>query len=172
MRWLSRGQGIPQRPRLLWFGREVLQSHGWTVLQVVDTWDRSIDAESWANDRLDAALRYLGPRSRRLVLAKSLTTLTATKVAELDYPGIWLTPLLNREAVRSGLRATKAPSLIIGGSADPTWDPVIVANLPHIDSIEIAGADHALQIPGNPAASVSALQQTVAAIDQFLPKLD
>lgn len=161
---------LPAAP-LLWFGREVLQSHGWSVLQVWDQRTQSVDAQVWVDERLEAALTHVGSDPAVMVLSKSLTSLAAPAVARMGVPAIWLTPLLRRSEVQSGFAASKSPALVVGGTADPLWDSSFAAGLAHMEVIEILGADHGIQIPGHPAQSVEALGTVVAAMDGFLGTL-
>lgn len=157
---------VPAAP-LLWFAREALQAQGWTVLQVWDEWDRSVDAHQWVADRFEAALTAVDETATRLVVAKSLTTLALPRAVELKLPGVWLTPLLNQDDVREALEASTAPTLAVGGTGDPTWDPELVAEVANIEVAEIDGADHALQYPGDPARSIEALRVVTQRIGEF-----
>lgn len=161
---------VPAAP-LLWFAREVLQAAGWSVLQVWDEWDRSVEAHRWVADRLQASLDHLGDTTAPLLVAKSLTTLALTTAVERAIPGVWLTPLLNQDDVRSALQACVAPTLVVGGTADPTWDSAFVADLANVEVVEIDGADHALQRPGDPATSIASLQFITERIGEFVERL-
>lgn len=161
---------LPAAP-LLWFAREVLQAQGWSVLQVWDRWDRSVEARQWAHDRLEAALGHVGVVSERLLIAKSLTSFALPAAVELGLSGIWLTPLLNQDDVRLALTASQAPTLVVGGTADPTWDPQFVAELENVEVVEIAGADHGLQHAGDPAKSIESLGIVTRRIGEFVSRL-
>ncbi len=161
---------LPASP-LLWFSTQVLQAHGWSVLQVWDTWTREEPRQEWVDARLQAAFDRVGNDARRLVVAKSLTTLALPTVAESAIPGLWFTPLLNYDEVRSALASCTAPTLAVGGAADPTWDGEFLAGLGNVEVIEIAGADHAIQIPGDPAGSIGALGEVTAGVDAFVGRL-
>ena len=162
---------VPAAP-LLWFASQVLQAAGWTVLQV---WDRRRDASDpvrWAEDRLDAALRHFDTTGGTLVIAKSITSLTASAVAARHLPAIWLTPLLNHPIVREGLVAGSAPRLLAGGTADPTWDADFAAQLDEATVVEVPGADHAIQFPGGDhRASLDALGTVTDAVADFVAGL-
>ena len=54
------GAGYGQAAPLLWFARETLQADGWSVLQVWDRWDRSVDGHQWVSERLESALNEVG----------------------------------------------------------------------------------------------------------------
>ena len=161
---------VPAAP-LLWFAREVLQAKGWTVLQVWDEWDRSVDADQWVADRLEAALSHVGDPRIRLLVAKSLTTLALPAAVDRGLPGVWLTPLLNQEDVRSALAGSTVPTLIVGGTGDASWDSEFVADLSNIEVLEIDGADHGLQHPGDPTRSIETLRIITDRIRQFVGQL-
>lgn len=161
---------VPAAP-LLWFAREVLQARGWTVLQVWDEWDRSDDAIQWVTDRFEAGLRHLADHPTPLVVAKSLTTLALPLAVERRLRGIWITPLLAQEVVRSALADTSEPSLIVGGTGDPTWDSQFAAGLEIVEVLEIADADHGLQHPGDPLNSVDVLKTVIDRVGQFVDHL-
>ncbi|MDP8957751.1 MAG: alpha/beta hydrolase [Actinomycetota bacterium] len=162
---------VPAAP-LLWFTREVLQARKWTVLQVWDEWDRSDDPTQWVADRLEAGLTHLGDHLAPLLVAKSLSTLALPEAIERGLSGIWLTPLLAQAAVRSALTENLPPSLVVGGTGDPTWDSEFVAQLATVEVLEIEGADHGLQFPGEPHRSLDALKiitdRTGQFVDQFI----
>jgi hypothetical protein len=155
---------------LLWFAREVIRSRGWSVLEVLDTWDRS-DPQDWAESRTRAAFAHLPHASRRLLVAKSISSHAAPMAAEQAIPAIWLTPLLGEEQVRQGLAACSAPALLVGSTADGTWDSRAAAMVAPARVLELSGADHSLQLPGDPLGSIDLLREVTAAIDAFVAGL-
>jgi pimeloyl-ACP methyl ester carboxylesterase len=106
-----------------------------------------------------------------LLVAKSLTTLALPRALELGLPGIWLTPVLNREEVRSSLEVIELPTLAIGGTADPLWDSGFAAQLANVEVVEIAGADHGLQHEGDPNKSIETLRLVTERIGSFISGL-
>lgn len=160
---------VPAAP-LLWFARSALQTAGWTVLQVWDEWDHS-DAERWVSDRFDAALREIGERQTVLVVAKSLTSLALPEAVERGLPGVWLTPLLTQDDVRAALEAATAPTMVVGGTADPLWDTDFVAHLGNVDVVEVAGADHSMQHGDDLARAIETLGVVTEHIRRFANKL-
>jgi hypothetical protein len=162
---------VPAAP-LLWFAREALQAHGWSVLQVWDQWDRSLDPTQWVLDRLNAALDHVGKTASRLLVTKSMSSHALPVAVELGLPGIWMTPLLGRESVRNALAAVRTATLAIGGTADQTWDSEFVAALKNVEVLEVPDADHSLQYPGDPTRSIEALQQVTERIGVFAGRLD
>lgn len=161
---------VPAAP-LLWFASRVLGSAGWSVLQV---WDRRTDDSDplrWVDDRLEAALAAAGGHGEVLVVAKSITSLAAPRIADLSLPAVWLTPLLNQAVVRDGLESATAPRLLAGGTADPTWDSPFAAALADATVVEIPGANHAIEFPEDHRASLSALGVVADAIAAFAADL-
>jgi len=124
------------------FAIEGARRNGWRVVQVWDERrDPTEDATSWTEARLEAAASFAGEPS--LVIAKSVTTRAAGLVADRGWPAVWLTPLLDDDESVEGLRRRGAPALLVGGTADPTWDGALARELSD-DVLELAGADHGL----------------------------
>lgn len=86
---------------------------------------------------------------------------------------MWLTPLIADRGttvapqVIEGLRFGTAPRLLIGGSDDPTWDGDIASALSHAEILELPGADHSLEVPGDAARSLDYLRTVTEAISRF-----
>lgn len=160
---------LPGMP-LLWFSREALQADGWTVLLVWDSWAGRGDPTSWAEQRLAAARDHLGASPTRLVVAKSMTSRALPLAARLALPGIWLTPLLRVPEVRSGAAAATVPTLLVGGTADGEWDTTY-APPGNVEVVEVDGADHSLQRPGDPHASLQILGDVVEVVRGFAARL-
>lgn len=165
------GAGYSIQAPVLWFAREALLAENWSGLLVDDRWDQTGDPNEWALTRMDAALEEIGDVSHRLVVAKSLTSLALPRAVEESIPGIWLTPLLGREEVRDAMSESAAPTLAVGGTADPTWDSEFAASLSNVEVLEIEGADHSLQPSGGPSDSLDALQTVTDHISRFVDRL-
>jgi hypothetical protein len=160
---------LPFAP-LLWFAREVAQRHGWSVLEVWDEYvDRSVDPGRWVEERATAALARAGD-ARVALVTKSLTSRAVSIATARNLPGIWLTPLLHVGEIAAGFERLGAAALLVGGSADESWDGELAASFGK-DVLELDGADHALQLPGDPLASVEALRTVVERVDGFLAAL-
>ncbi|WP_040480129.1 hypothetical protein [Longispora albida] len=102
-----------------------------------------------------------------LLIGKSLGTCAAIQAAQRALPAVWITPLLSHPEVTGALRAATAPFLLIGGTADSSWDGDLARELtPHV--LEIDGADHGLYVPGRLAASTGAIGQMATAVEDFL----
>jgi hypothetical protein len=65
---------------------------------------------------------------------------------------VWLTPLLHRPEVVEALARASAPFLLVGGTADPSWDGAVARRLtPHV--LEVPDAHHGMLVPGPLARS-------------------
>ncbi|SDK89888.1 hypothetical protein SAMN05421869_12018 [Nonomuraea jiangxiensis] len=160
---------VPARP-LLHFARGILVRRGWTVREV--WWqppaDPATDWEAWVMDQARSALD--GVQARHVLLVgKSLGACAAPLAAERGLPAIWLTPLLGREGVVAALRRSQAPTLLVGGTADRSWDGELVRSLAH-PYVEIPGAHHGLETD-DPVESVEMLKQVTAAMSRFVQEL-
>jgi pimeloyl-ACP methyl ester carboxylesterase len=144
------------------FVTKPLTDAGWRVVQVWDTYDRASDRDRWAIERAEAALAHAG--AARLISGKSAGSLAAPVAAEHGLAAVWTTPLLHEPQLVSALRARTAPVLLIGGSEDPAWDPVVARELAD-EVVEIDGADHGL-------ARLSDLDAVEAAVAAFSARLD
>lgn len=161
---------LPFAP-LLWFAREVALAHGWSVLEVWDEYrDRSEDPWHWVEERAEAALAHAGAAAKLLV-AKSLASRAVTIAAERGLPGIWLTPLLREPEIAQGFEQLRAPALLVGGTADESWDGELARRSGH-EVLELPGANHALQLDRDPLGSLDALRAVVARIDSFFAARD
>jgi hypothetical protein len=143
------------------FAIEGARRNGWRVVQVWDEYlDRSRDPTSWVEERVEAAASRAGNVS--LLIAKSLTTRAATVAADRGWPAVWLTPMLDEESV-AGLRRRRAPALLVGGTADDSWNGELARELAD-DVLELDGADHGL-------ARLEDLAAVVAAVAGFSGRL-
>ena len=174
------GAGYTVQAPLLWYAREAALAAGRSVLAITDTFDRDRDdPRDWVRERASRAFDHLRSRDANpVIVAKSLSSLAAPLAAEAGLAAIWLTPLIAAagtsvaDNVLEGLRAARAPQLLIGGTADPAWSGEIARSLPGAEVLELADADHALQVAGDPAASLINLERVVVAVGAFLASLE
>ena len=139
-------------------------ARGWSVREVWDEYlDRTQDPWRWVEERAEAALVRAGSADV-VVVAKSLTSRAVTLAAERRLPGIWLTPLLHEPEIARGFELLQAPALLVGGTADESWDGELAGH----DALELDGADHGLQLPGDPLGSLDALRRVVERVDSFV----
>ena len=174
------GAGYSVQAPLLWYAREAAMAAGRNVLAVTETYDRATQEPlRWVLERAEAALAHLRVQDEHpLVVAKSLTSLAASLAADANLPAVWLTPLIAGSGssvaaeVLRGLRASTAPMMLIGGSADPTWDGFVARSVSDADVIELPEADHSLQVSGEPDRSLANLIAVTGAIRFFVERLD
>ncbi len=149
-----------------------LRDRGWSAVQVWDEFlDRSLDATAWTRERAEAALAATGTAKTMLLVAKSLTTRAAALAAERSLPAVWLTPLLDDEESVDGLRRRTAPALLVGGTADPTWDGALARTLSE-DVLELPEADHAFGGPTGIASLLGNFALITHAVDEFAAALE
>lgn len=161
------GARYPTRAPLLWFAREVAVAKGFGVLEVLDEPPAGEDPFAWIRDRAQRALDH-EPAPTTVVIGKSLASDVADLAADRELPAVWLTPLLDRAGVRAALARASRPALLIGGTADPTWQPDTVAPSALLEQLELPEHDHSLQLPGDPLASLASLKKVTKRIERFL----
>ncbi len=164
------GARYPTRAPLLWFVREVAVSRGYGVLEVLDEPPVGADPFAWVQDRARRALEHR-PTELDVLVGKSLSSDLAGLAADRGLPAIWLTPLLDRPEIVAALGRTPRPTLLVGGTADPTWRPERLSDNVMLDRLELDGLDHSLQLPGDPQASLHALRRVAKKADRFLGAL-
>ncbi|MFD0021674.1 hypothetical protein [Streptomyces sp. NPDC058382] len=101
------------------------------------------------------------------VVGKLLGSAAASLVGKRGFPAVWLTPLLTDPQVVAGLRAARAPFMLVGGTSDAWWDGKVARELtPFV--LEVDGAGHGMEVPGPLAASAAVLGRVATGIEQFL----
>ena len=161
------GARYPTQAPLLWFAREIALAQGAGVLEVLDEMPSEGDPFAWARDRADRALDFTPP-ARCVVIGKSLASAAAGLVADRSLPALWLTPMLNQRAVLDGLSRASAPTMLIGGTLDEMWKPDALVQAQGLEIVELPGLDHGLQVPGDPSASLKALEEVASLVQRFL----
>jgi len=160
------GRGYGAHQPLLHYARRCLAEAGHEVR--VLQWPRGELGADVVTRLVEEAAAALPRGSAGLVLiAKSMGTHAIPWAAEHGVPGIWLTPLLQVPAVRAALPALPPGSLLAGGTADPTWDGDVAA-ASGLPVLQLEGADHNLEIPGDVHRSLAALGRIVTAISETL----
>lgn len=167
---------------LLHYTTQALLARGADVLQVWADYTRPEvqdlgQAEQTLRMVADAqaaikAGRGQGPVSRLVLAGKSIGTLViALLLSQENSPRsaatIWLTPLLQIPFVTQSLLDIKAPAIVVGGTADATFDPEAVRQMesnPHIQLLQVEGGDHSLEVAGDPQRSIAALSRIVDCI--------
>ncbi|UQU65125.1 alpha/beta hydrolase [Couchioplanes caeruleus] len=162
------GRFGPYAPLLMYAG-DVAEQRGATVHR--HSWSHEFpppnrpEIESWV--AADVAPLIDSVAGRPLLIGKSLGTNAATLTAQRSLPAVWLTPLLTLPWVADALSRATAPFLLVGGTADETWDGDLARRLsPHV--LEVRGANHGMYVPGPLTDSVAVLSHVVAATGDFL----
>ena len=171
------GAGYTAQAPLLWYAEQVLGVHGWTTESLV--WDGRPESREEVRMAYDMVLRQraaVEAGATYVVVGKSLGTLVLPTAVDLEVPGVWLTPLLSEQQAEPELRASVRdldalgiPALFVGGTADPAWDGDLARSGGTV--LEIPGAIHRLEIPGDWRASLTVLTDVASAIDQFVSNL-
>lgn len=157
----------PNHP-VLYYARSVLLTHGWSVEEV--WWEpEDLVSEEAVIRRVTATLDKVANQDP-LVVGKSLGSLVLPLVVKRGWPAIWLTPLLDLPELVDALKSVKSKTLLVGGTADDAWDGN-VAKASGQQVLEFPGADHGLEIPGDPLASVGFLKELVATMTLFVRSL-
>lgn len=157
----------PNHP-VLYYARSVLLTQGWSVEEV---WWKPEDlvSEEAVIKRAKATLDKVADHNP-LVVGKSLGSLVLPYVVRRGWPAIWLTPLLDIPELVDALKSVKSKTLLVGGTADDAWDGN-VAKASGQQVLELPGADHGLEIPEDPLASVGLLKELVATMTLFVQSL-
>ena len=123
------------------------------------------DLERWVCAEAIGVLHEVG--GRPLLIGKSLGSLVAPVAADRVLPAVWLTPLLTESWAAAALSRATAPLLLVGGTADLWWDGALARSLsPYV--LEVAGADHNLDVPGPVTDSIAVLARMAGAVEEFL----
>ena len=155
---------------LLWFARGAAQARGWSILELTERAPRDEEPFAWMRDRAERALDAAAAETVA-VIGKSLASAAAPLVAERGLPAVWLTPLLDRAEVVGALEASRAPALLIGSPADPSWGQGTVPQGASLEVLELPGLDHSLQVDGDPLASLDVLRRVTERIGEFLGRI-
>jgi hypothetical protein len=155
---------------LLWFAREAAQAAGWSVLELSERAPADQEPFDWMRDRAERALDSVDA-GMVAVIGKSLGSAAAPLAAERGLPAVWLTPLLVRPDVVAAMRASTAPALLVGSSADSTWADGELPDNAAAEVLELDGLDHSLQVAGDPLASLGVLRDVTERVGTFLGRL-
>lgn len=169
--------GGPYTPWVM-YPCDAAENRGATVHQVwwsTDGDPLDVPAEQRARWVVEQVRPKLTGLDRPLLVGKSLGTYGTILAAEMDLPAVWVTPLIAPgqwygDSIAEALRRASAPFLLIGGTADPSWDGALARDLtPHV--FEADGADHGLYVPGPLADSIAVLGQMVTAVERFIDEV-
>jgi predicted alpha/beta-hydrolase family hydrolase len=181
------GLGYTLDMPLFYYTENLLLERGWDVLRVEYAYNTRPEFQTmpeperarWLLEDATAAYRAglaQGEYKGLILGGKSLGTVAMGHLLTMDKPtvpvrAIWLTPLLGQERLREQITRYGGPSLFVIGAADPHYDPVILDELCRAtngESVVVEGADHGMDIEGDPVASVRALELVVDELVRFL----
>jgi hypothetical protein len=156
---------------LLYFARKVLQAHEY---EVETLWERVppevADRPAWVRQRFEQAVRTTDPSQRLIVVGKSIGSHAMPHAAERSIAGCWLTPLLTKPAIAAAAASLDRRSVLIGGTADPSWVRNEVAAT-GANVVELAAADHSLEVAGDVLGSIEHLATVTARMHDWLNAL-
>ena len=175
------GRGYTNLGACLNFPSELLRARGADALHVNYDYNRAegfSDASeeeqaAWlladVQAAVDAALKQRD-YTRITLVGKSLGTYALSLLLPQDErlrdaEVVWLTPVFKYEPFLENLKACQQRSLFVIGTADPHHDE---AYLEGKNSYIIEGADHSLELPGDPYASLDALRGLLERIETFI----
>lgn len=172
---------------VLYYPGRILLERGADLLQVEYTYNRQpgfsalSDADQAAWQRADAAAALEAALAQRAyqhitLVGKSIGTLAMGELVDSDprlskARCIWLTPLLTQDRLYEQIERGGQCGLFVTGTADAYYRPERLNHLVEItcsSSLVIAGADHSLEIPGNIWASLTALNELLRSVDDFM----
>lgn len=168
--------------RLVWnLGADILQVEyayhrepGFRALPASERRERLL---ADATSAFDAILRQ--PQYQLITLVgKSLGTLAmghllTTKQPRQDLRAIWLTPLLRDPELQRQMRNCRARSLAVIGTADGHYDEGKLHDFRDragYEVIAVEGADHGLDLAGDPIGSIRVMARIVRAMEEFLTR--
>jgi hypothetical protein len=157
---------------LLWYARESAKSRGWDIVEQRELLGRTAqDPFEWAVEKAELAIGEAKGADQIAVVGKSLASAAAGLVAALRFPAVWLTPLLTDDRVVDNLERASAPALLVGSTADQTWDASRIPENSMLEVFELEDLDHGLEVPGDPLASADMLKTVTARVGDFLDGL-
>ena len=164
------GMVYPTRAPVLWFAREAAMALGYSALEILGEPVEHADKLGWVRDCSERATAEAGS-ARVVVIGKSLASLLAAEVSDRNLPAAWLTPPLTEPSMIDALGCVRNPTLLLGGTADPMWKADAIPDNPALQVVELPGVDHALQVAGDPGASLDALHQMTEALTGWLQRV-
>jgi predicted alpha/beta-hydrolase family hydrolase len=172
---------------LFYYAEKLLLERGWDVLRVEYAYNTRPEYQTlpeperkqWLLEDATATWRAaLDQRTyeRVVLIGKSLGTLAMGHLLTMaDLPpavgAVWLTPLLGEERLRRQITQYGGPSLFVIGTADPHFEPLALEKMQVAtigEAVVVRNANHGMDIPGDPIASVRAVERVVEALSRFL----
>ena len=164
------GMAYPTRAPVLWFAREAALALGYSALEVLGEPVEHADKLGWERDCAERAIAEAGS-ARVVVIGKSLASLLAGEMSDRNLPAAWLTPPLTVPSMIEALSRVRNPTLLLGGAVDAMWKADAIPDNPVLQVVELLDVDHALQVAGDPVASLDALRQMIEALTAWLQRI-
>lgn len=110
-----------------------------------------------------------------ILVGKSIGTLAMAHLINngvgSDAVTVWLTPLFHQPFLVDAILHTKGPVLIVAGGGDSTYDAATLAMIRDTIGAEaflVEGANHSLELPGDPLRSLRCLSEIMEGMSHFL----
>lgn len=171
---------------LLYYTTEILLSRGYDVLQLWSNYgtadfdqlsqsEKTIQLISDGQALLRAG-QEAGTYQQTLLCGKSLGTLTMAFILNQDQhldqaATVWLTPLIHLPPVAQAIQGLSGPVFVAGSQADATFSSGSLDQIKSNSNVQVFstdGADHSLEIPGDPNQSLQILNQVMAELSAFI----
>ena len=160
-------------------GADVLQLHAnytGTNFQMASPLER---IQRLSGDALAAVESGLARQSYTclVLVGKSIGTLAMAHLIDTPHAGeavtIWLTPLLGQPWLVEAATNSRGPSLFVAGTADPAFDAAALERIKESTGAEaflVEGANHSLEIPGDPLGSIHIIGEIMQGLSSFLDR--
>lgn len=173
---------------LIYYPSRLFAQRGADVLQVNSDYTKpeyqsasQSEQADWLITDTEAALRAgkaKGNYNRLILVGKSIGTLALAhlvgKPSAQDAITIWLTPLLRQQSLVSAALLYKGPALYVAGTGDPIFaaGPMQrIQDATGAKTLIVEGADHSMEIPGDPFQSIQIMERILQGIADFLNEL-
>jgi hypothetical protein len=181
------GLGYTLDMPLFYYAENFLIAQGWDVLRVEYGYSKRPEFQSlpeaewyrWLLGDATAAYRaglVQGEYKELALIGKSLGTLAMGHLLTMQEPAlptraVWLTPLIGQERLQQQIVQYGGSSLFVIGTADSHYDPAMLEEVREAtngEAVVVEGADHGMDVEGDPVASVRGLERVVEALVRFL----
>ena len=171
---------------LLYYTTEILLSRGYDVLQLWSNYgtaefdqlsqsEKTIQLISDGQALLRAG-QEMSTYQQTMLCGKSLGTLTMAFILNQDQhlnraATVWFTPLIHLPPVAQAIQEISAPAFVAGSQADATFSSGSLDKIKSNSNVQVFstdGADHSLEIPGDPNQSLQILNQVMAELSAFI----
>ncbi|MRG58760.1 hypothetical protein GE115_02565 [Agromyces sp. CFH 90414] len=144
------GAGYTIQGPLLYWPVLALEQAGWDVwsanwhTEITDSVRR--DLAKFIKETLSQADDVL-PGPPNVVIGKSLGTHALPYFVDRAVRAAWITPLLTVPAIADAARVASASHLLVGGTADPSWEPDAIRGT-RAEIVVVPSGNHSLETDG------------------------